>query len=252
MHISEIPGAELKDKNWLRNYVLNYGCYSAEENLRIYEKWFATAPRYLFRAVDKKYWITDCVLCDVGCAYGMNLIHCKSGSYGIEIEEYAVKFARSLGLTVYQRDVLKNDLSDLPQSDALWCSAVLEHVDSPHVFLRKLHSLLKSGGLLVIYVPTIPLVTWMKHLPRLGRYFSGHLAADHVNAFVPETLRFFCERSGFETIELSPFYPGPLALFNHVPLNRLVDGCVYVGRKIEGWEYPSKATRRTAVMVNKE
>ena len=131
--------AGIKKRKESQDYILMHGCYSHEENLRIYEKWFANAPRYLFRAVDRKYRITKKVLCDVGCAYGMNLVYCAPGSYGIEIEDYAVKFARSLGLTIYQRDVLNDDLSDLPKVEAVWCSAVLEHVDSPHIFLRKLH-----------------------------------------------------------------------------------------------------------------
>ena len=58
-------------------HVLKHGCYSAEENLRIYNKWFKNSPRYLFRAVDKKYSISQKRVCDVGCGYGMNLLHCK-------------------------------------------------------------------------------------------------------------------------------------------------------------------------------
>lgn len=246
MPIQGIPKVRTKEE--LRDYILINGCYSREENLRIYEKWFATAPRYLFRAVDRKYDITKKVLCDVGCAYGMNLVFCAPGSYGIEIEEYEVKFASSLGLTVYQRDVINDDLCDLPKAEVVWCSAVLEHVDSPHIFLRKVHMLLKPEGLLVLYVPTIPLFPWLRKLPKIGRYFAGHLAADHINAFVPSTLRFFCERAGFKTIEVSPFYPGFFRFLNHIPVaNRLIDGCVYVGRKIEDWEYPEKATRRVAL-----
>ena len=61
----------------LQEFVVQKGCYSSEENLRIYNKWFATAPRYIFRAVDRKYHLTDQILCDVGCAYGMNLVSCN-------------------------------------------------------------------------------------------------------------------------------------------------------------------------------
>jgi len=228
----------------LRDYIIDNGCYSNEENLRIYEKWLAQGPRHLFRAVDDRHQITQKVLCDVGCAYGTNLVYGARGSYGIEIQEHEAQFARSLGLTVYQRDVLNEELGDLPKTDIVWCSAVLEHVDSPHIFLRKLHALLKTDALLALYVPTIPLFPWLRHLPKLGRYFSGHSADDHINAFVPTTLKFFCERAGFRTIEISPCYPGFLRVFNCFPGNRIVGGCVYIGRKIDGWEYPDKATRR--------
>lgn len=234
----------------LKDYILEKGPYSPKENLRIYEKWFAPGPRYLFQAVNKKYGLTGKVLADVGCAYGVNLIHCTPESYGIEIEEYEVRFARALGLTVYERNVLDDSLADLPKADAVWCSAVLEHVDSPHIFLRKLHSLLKPEGLVCIFVPTIPLMPWLKHLPRVGHYFKGHVHGDHINAYIPETLRFFGERAGFKTVEASPFLPGLLGVFNRIPLlQRLIDGCIYVGRKIEGWNYPPGSTRQAVENV---
>lgn len=231
----------------LRTLIVERGCYAPDENLRIYEKWFAAGPRHYFRAVDRKYGLTNKVLADVGCAYGTNLVYARDGSYGIEIESYEVRFAQALGLTIYQRNILSDDLSDLPPVEAVWCSAVLEHVESPHVFLRKLYGLLKPEGLLALYVPTIPLIPGLRHLPGLSRYFTGYLYGDHINAFVPETLRFFCERAGFKTLETSPFYPGALGVLNHVPLaQRLLDGCVYLGARIPDWEYPPNSTRQVA------
>lgn len=227
----------------LKEHVIANGCYSEQENERIYHKWFATAPRHLFRAVDRKYHLTEQTLCDVGCAYGGNLVFCSQDSYGIEIEEYETKFATSIGLTVHTMDVISADFSELPKVDVVWNSATLEHVEAPHIFLRKLHMLLKPGGLLAIYVPTIPWLPFVKRIPRLNRYFTGYRHGDHINAFVPSTLRFFCERAGFETVEVSAFYPSILAPLSHI---KLIDGCVYIGRKIEGWEYAPNATRRTA------
>lgn len=169
---------------------------------------------------------------------------CESGSYGIEIGSYQSQFARSIGLTVYQRDFLHDQLEDLPTVDAIWCSAVLEHVESVHVFLRRMTLLLRPNGLVAIYVPTIPVIPALRWLPGLHKYTSGYLYSDHINAFTPSTLRFFCERAGFETLEVSPLLPGIASIANHIPLvNRIVDGCVYVGRKIADWEYPEGATR---------
>jgi SAM-dependent methyltransferase len=229
----------------IRELVLRRGCFEREENERIYRKWFDGAPRYLFRAADRKYGLTRARLADVGCCYGTNLLYCLPGSYGIESDEREAVFAQGLGLPVFHRDAMRADLSDLPKVDAVWCSAVLEHVDSPHRFLRKLHRLLNPEGLLVVFVPTIPAFRVLSRLPRVGGYFNGHVAMDHVNAFTPQTLVFTCERAGFRTEEVSPFYPGPLGLFNHLPVvSRLIDGAVYVGRAIADWEYPDKASRR--------
>lgn len=230
----------------LKQHIVANGCYSEQENERIYNKWFAKAPRYLFRAVDRKYHITGKVVCDVGCAYGGNLAFCHPDSYGIEIEEYEVNFATSIGLVVHNMDVITGDFSSLPPVDVVWNSATLEHVEAPHIFLRKLHQLLKPGGLLALYVPTIPVLSFMGRIPYVKRYFTGYLHGDHINGFTPSTLRFFCERAGFETLEVSSFYPGILAPFSHL---KLIDGCVYIGRKIEGWEYPPRATRRAVANV---
>ncbi len=225
----------------LEQHLVTRGCYSETENRRIYRKWFAQAPRHLFRAVNAKYQLTQHSLCDVGCAYGGNLAYCTPDSYGIEIESYEVAFAESIGLTVHNMDVITADFSDLPKVDAVWNSATLEHVEAPHIFIRKLSMLLKPGGLLALYVPTIPPFTGLRHIPRVGRYFASYTHGDHINAFTPATLRFFCERAGFRTLEVSPFYPGVLKWFNRFSW---IDGCVYIGRKIDNWEYPTNATRR--------
>lgn len=222
----------MNSKEDLKKYVLSHGCCSPEENLRIYEEWFANSPRYLFRAVDRKYGITRKKLCDVGCAYGANLFCCASDSYGIEIDQEKVLFANSLGLKVYQRNIENEGIQGIPDAEVIWCSAVLEHVDSQYIFLTRLRSLLKQDGLLILYVPVIPLFPFLQNMPKIGKYVSGYRDKGHTMAFVPSTLKFICEQAGFKTIELSPSYPGFLSLLNHMPIaNRLTGRCVYVGQK---------------------
>ncbi|MBW1929149.1 MAG: class I SAM-dependent methyltransferase [Deltaproteobacteria bacterium] len=217
----------------LKQFIINNGCFSPQENEQIYERWFASGPRYLFRAVDNKYHISQKTLCDVGCAYGTNLLYCTKDSYGIEIDKHRARFARSLGLKVYELDIQKDSVADLPKVEVIWCSAVLEHVECPHTFLKRLHVILKPGGIMALYVPTIPLLPIMSHIPRLKNYISGYDAYDHVNAFVPSTLQFSCEKAGFRTLEISPFYPGIFGALNTVPLlNRIVSRTVYVGKKV--------------------
>ena len=124
-----------------------------------------------------------------------------------------------------------------------FCSS--EHVESPHNFLRRLNFLLKPNGLIVVYVPTIPLIPSLSKIKPLKKYFTGHLHGDHINAFVPSTLKFFVEKAGFETIYLNPFAPRPFGFLLGTPFfNRFIDGCIYVGRKIDNWEYPENASRR--------
>jgi SAM-dependent methyltransferase len=222
--------------------ILSRGCYDWVENERIFKKWFRSAPKIAFRRADAIYDLRSKIVCDVGCCYGANLLFARPESYGLEVNGDYVRFAQSVGLNVYQRDVVEDDLSDLPPADVVWCSAVIEHVDSPHVLLRKLHLLLKPGGLLLLFAPILPLIPMLRHLPKYGSNFTSHLHEDHVSAFTRQTLRFACERAGFETVEITALYRKPFSVFNRLLF--LPATCMYVGRARAGWDYPAKSTRQ--------
>ena len=91
----------------LKNHIIENGSYGVEENEKIYHDFFETAPRYIFRAVDKKYQIRDKTLCDVGCSFGMNLPHCSKESYGLEVDNEKVDFAQKIGLNVINLDIIQ-------------------------------------------------------------------------------------------------------------------------------------------------
>ncbi len=245
-----LPGIQSQDE--LRAHVLARGCFDAAENERIYKKWFTRSrPRdHLWAYLDQRFGITDGTVCDVGCAYGMTLVDCPSGSYGIELEEYQCRFGTSIGLTILQKDVIHGDWSDVPKVDTLWCAATLEHVDAPHVFLRRLYYLLKPGGRLVLEVPHSLPAAWMRHVRPLDYLYSDH--DDHINSFSAPALARMCERAGF-ACEAQLRYSTPLVArkvpvwLTGLPLVRtLAESQVYVGRSVPGWEYPEKATRRAA------
>jgi SAM-dependent methyltransferase len=221
------------------------GCFSPEENTRIYEKWFKPGPRRRAMHAMKKYGLTTDSVLDVGSAYGNNLRFLGPGSYGVEIEPAYVEFSNSIGLKAYVRDVSKNDLTDFPKVNNAIAWAVMEHVDSQHNFLRNVASVLNDNGRLFLYVPTIPLAI-PRFLPkRLQRYWQGHLHGDHINAYTARTLRFICERAGFETVACNPGFHGFWSFLNCVPMiSDLFDGVLYVGRKIPDWQYPSSSTRK--------
>jgi len=242
---SPVTLQSLGSQRALREHVVGKGCYSHEENLRIYEKWFANSPRLLFNLLDQRYGLCSKTVCDVGCAYGMNLAFCRPGSYGIEIEEYECRFAGSIGLKICRKDVISDDLSDMPRVEAVWNCNVLEHVVAPHVLLRKLHRLLLPGGWLFLLVPVVPLFPSVGWCRPLRRYVHGFWHDDHVNAFTPPTLRCFCEFAGFQTVHCGIVLPAMLRWLEPLvtPLSGL---CVYVGRRKDSWEYPPRSTRRVA------
>jgi SAM-dependent methyltransferase len=236
----------------LRDHVLAHGPYEAEENRRIYEKWFTgRRPRdKVYAYLDRKLGITRGTIADVGCGYGPTLIHAAPGSFGLELEEYQAAFARAIGLNVMTRNVITDDLSDIPPVDTVWCAATLEHVDAPHVFLRRLYYLLEPGGRLIIEVPCALPAPWMRRIPGATHVYGDH--DDHVNSFSPTSLARFCERAGFQEEWVFRYSTPlinrrlPVAVTRFPPLSLVAESIVYVGRHIPSWEYPPKATRRAA------
>ncbi len=231
-------------KDNLEEFILKNGVGTEETRRAVYEKWFKKSPRYLFQEIDRRYDLRHKKICDVGCSYGMNLMYCRPDSYGIEILPECAAFAEALGLTVYTRDVVNTDLADLPKAEAVWCCAMLEHVDSPHIVLRKLWTLLEKDGLVFLWVPTIPFIPWrfFKRIPFLTPHLTAHTHSDHVNAFTPATIRFMAERAGFETVEVSAMYPWPLSILNRFLY--VLDGAMYVGRKKNASVYFGNSTRK--------
>lgn len=110
-----------------RAYVVEHGCHGTEENARIFDKWFtASRPRdKLLAYVDRRFGLRQESVADIGCGYGMALVGCPEGSYGIDIEAYQAEFARSIGIEVFDRNFVEGDISDLPKVRAVWCAAVL-------------------------------------------------------------------------------------------------------------------------------
>jgi 2-polyprenyl-3-methyl-5-hydroxy-6-metoxy-1,4-benzoquinol methylase len=183
---------------------------------------------------------------DVGCGYGNNLLYFGVGSYGIEVLEKEVRFATSIGLTAYVRNMSTDDVSDLPKADVAVCYAVIEHLENPHVVLRKIHTLLQPGGLAIIYVPTIPLFPQLTRIPYIGAAFSGYTNVDHVNAFTPATIRFMAERAGFHTKELTVASPTLSRIADLPGVRSLFDGIAYIGTAIPDFEYHQHSTRKVA------
>ncbi|HCX45039.1 TPA: hypothetical protein DGT35_00295 [Patescibacteria group bacterium] len=233
----------MKTGEIIEKYIVENGCFERAKNQRIYNKFFKHGSRYVFKTAWKKYDLASKTLCDIGCAYGVNLLNTKEGSYGIDINTNFVNFANSIGLNVIKRNIVSDDISDLKRVDVLWQSAILEHIDSPHIFLRKCWNMIDDGGIMIMYVPIMPMFKWMRFLPILGKFFASYKHEDHVNFFTKETVKFQCERAGFETIENNPWYPGFLRIFDYF---NFISSTVYVGRKNSNWEYPSNCERLKA------
>ena len=134
------------NKTNVRNKIFEYSPFSEEKTEEIYRTRFFRMPAKLKRVI-KEYNLDNKRVLDVGCGHGHCLIHFGEGSVGIEIREEYVKFAKAIGLNVVKCDI-DEGLEKIPNEyfDAIWCSDILEHTNSPHIVLNNLNLKLKWGG----------------------------------------------------------------------------------------------------------
>jgi len=174
---------------------------------------------------------------DVGCGGGESLRHFGPGSVGLELNDEYVRRARSRGLPIHQWNFVDGIPSPLRgRFDAVWCSNLLEHVLSPHLFLLDLRQALVAGGLLLIVVP-------VSRRLRVGPW-GGFDAADHVSFFTPFTLRHTVARAGYDVRYLGcasvPGAPRTLSsLLAHVSPSVLLAASM-----VEDFQYPEKAHKQ--------
>jgi SAM-dependent methyltransferase len=130
--------------------------------------------------------------------------NCDWNVEGIDVSEGAGRFARErLDLQVteapFEHIALPGDAFDLVRA-----KDVLEHVPQPMPFLGKIHRILRSGGLLELWLPNGPL-----DLDAARRCFRGGgrevMGAGHVLFISPKVLRAMLGAAGFGVVSASVF-----------------------------------------------
>ena len=91
---------------------------------------------------------------DIGCRTGDFLLHFdpKIKREGVEISKYFASIAQNRDLKIH-RNFVENIKFDY-KFDVVTCYAILEHIEYPIKFLDKINTLINTGGLLVVLIPT--------------------------------------------------------------------------------------------------
>lgn len=138
---------------------------------------------------------------DIGCGFGFFVEEMKGRGWkasGIDISAKAVGFASSRGLDVRPGSIEEPGVAE-GSLDAITMFYVLEHLPDPLASLKKVRSLLKPGGVLVIRVPhTTPLV---RLLTVIGIKNNLYDPPFHLSDFSPECTRRILEKAGFTGIK---------------------------------------------------
>jgi len=141
---------------------------------------------------------------DVGTGYGWLVEFMLERGYqidGVELsDEKRALCKKRCGIDIFDYNFLEEtpDASELfGNYDVICLMQVLEHINDPKLFLRRVKKLLKSGGMVFIDVPNYD--DYMKQ--ELPEYNSFTYSRMHLSYFTSETLTFCLEGSGFVNIE---------------------------------------------------
>ncbi len=192
---------ELSKKHFeIRKLIKEHSPFDKEETNRILNDWFGSVLT-LVKIVIQDYQFEKKKVLDIGCAYGNSLLYWREDSEGVEIQKKMVEFLQSLGRTTHRLNV-NDGFPGLKQEnyDAIYCTALIEHLQSPHVFLTRLRPLLKPHGVLAISYPVVPPL-FFQNLWELVVGYRSWLAKEHLNFFTPKTSKLMLERAGFKVIK---------------------------------------------------
>ncbi len=145
-------------------------------------------------------------LLDVGTGDGRFLFATQACGYrglGTEVSEAGAAYARERGCEVRMGQITEMELPN-EQFDVATIWHVLEHVPNPGEVLRKVHSLLRPGGILAVAVPNEE--HYFVHR-KIGQAHGSPFdplqfgSEIHLTYFQPATLRTALRRAGFEVLE---------------------------------------------------
>jgi hypothetical protein len=139
----------------------------------------------------------------VGCGYANCLLHFGLGSVGIDNGPEECAFVRGLGLEVREIDIDRDEIpSDLDSFEYVWVSDILEHLEAPRRFLRKLQPLI--GGSLLLQVSVLPGLT-KSAFRRIGE--KAFDADVHYHQWTHLTIQHLLTRAGYLPVKLVPVLP---------------------------------------------
>lgn len=141
---------------------------------------------------------------DIGCGHGEYLVNFGPRSLGVNssLSEVEYGYKKKLLMVAGNAEKLKDSISLDEKFDCIWANNLFEHLLSPHSFLISLRGFATEESLLILGVPVIPEIAFLKYFKK----FRGFLASNHINFFNTKTLVLTVERAGWIVVEKRPFF----------------------------------------------
>lgn len=132
---------------------------------------------------------------DIGCATGLFLEHMKTlgwDTYGVEVCGSAAEYGnKNRGVNIFT-GIVENAPIEEESMDIIHLSHVIEHLNEPDKFVKKIATLLKPGGVIYCTTPNID-----GFQARLFKDKWRSAIADHMVLFSVNTLKRIFLESGF-------------------------------------------------------
>jgi len=123
--------------------------------------------------------------------------------YGVEINDEAYRVARkNPNIKVFHTSIEK--LNTNIKYDFIRASHVIEHVDNPVVFLKKIKKLAKPKGRVLIYTPNTNSVSFKV----FNKFWFGYKEKTHVRLYSVRNLEKLSRKLKFKVIESGSYYMG--------------------------------------------
>jgi len=154
---------------------------------------------------------------DLGCAsgrVGQKLLNTGRATelIGAEIFPAAAEEAAKIYNKVYIGDVEAMAFDYENHFDYVICGDILEHLKDPYTMVRRISSMLKPGGSLLVCVPNVRNFRVLKNLLLHGEWeyvSSGILDSTHLRFFTRRSCRRMLEEAGLQVYHEQMILYGP-------------------------------------------
>ena len=226
-----------KKHSEIRRLIAERSPYDEKETVRLLGKFFRSVPASVKILIQNHHFDEKEVL-DIGCSYGQTLLYWGEGSEGVEIKDGPTRFLEEMERKVHKLNVEEGFVGVERRYDGIYTNNLVEHLVSPHLFLVRLHGLLKPNGLLAIGHPIVPPFTFRGLWGLLG--YKGWASVEHINFFTAQTAKLTLERAGFQVLRQYRF-----RRLYRVPVVRDILGsiginCLSICKKKKGYKYDKK------------
>ncbi|MFC1710264.1 class I SAM-dependent methyltransferase [Patescibacteria group bacterium] len=185
-------------KNFYRNEIPTRFRFSLEYVIKLFRFFRAFKLHTVYKSAKS--------ILDIGSGRGLTLYYLKKyhnfkKTVGTQINKRAVTHSRKvLGLKIYDEDLLKINFGR-QKFDIVSMWHVLEHVNEPESYVKKIYSLLEKNGKVIIEVPNYN--SWTRSFT--GEYWLGMDIDYHLSFFTPKTLTALLKKYKFKAISTRTF-----------------------------------------------